>query len=468
MRKNVLLGVLAAGVLLSGCSGYYQKETGKTGPEIETVEHTEAASQGPAHAETGAAIDPLELPEEETPALSPEIIIASDIHYLAKELTDFGSGFEAYVENGDGKMTTYVWEITDAFLDEVIDRSPQALILSGDLSLEGELLSHEALADQLRRVEDAGIPVVVITAKHDHNNYNAAVYRGSQTEPAEPTSPRQFADIYGNYGYLEAVSRDPASLSYVYELENGTWLLMLDSCQYEENSKVGGMIRRDTYSWMETVLEQAWEEEHPVIAVAHHNLLDQSRIYEEDCTIEHGEELEEMLWEWGVSLFLSGHLHVQHYRTSPDYGIDEIVTGSVSVSPFLYGVLTMTDAATYDYETRQLDVSEWASRHHNPDLNLQDFSTYADGVLQQIFYRKALDSLKDEAVTEEEKIHMAEVYAILNVYAVAGRAVEIRDMAEAMPGYEQWQSINRTNIRSMYLNEILEDAVVNYNVLSRP
>ena len=84
-------------------------------------------------------------------------MIASDIHYLAKELTDFGSAFQEMAETEDGKMVSYVWEITDAFLEEVIERRPQVLILAGDLTLNGERVSQEVLAQQLQRVKTQGL-----------------------------------------------------------------------------------------------------------------------------------------------------------------------------------------------------------------------------------------------------------------------------------------------------------------------
>ena len=58
-----------------------------------------------------------------------------------------------------------------------------------------------------------------------------------------------------------------------------------------------------------------------LLPVAHHNLLDESKIYVEDCTIEHSEELVDRLEEEDIPLFLSGHLHVQHYmRDEEDRG----------------------------------------------------------------------------------------------------------------------------------------------------
>jgi len=472
MKKRMIPVFLAGLMMLGGCSAYHRKEVpSSSGLEIERVETLPTEAEGPTLSQQEqweTTVPALELEQGTESHNNPEIVIASDIHYLAKELTDFGPAFEHMVETGDGKVTTYVWEITDAFIDEVIQRRPQALILSGDLTLEGERVSHEALAQKLRQVENAGIPVFVIPGNHDINNAKAASFRGGETIPAVTTTPEAFAEIYEEFGYGEAVNRDPESLSYVAELKDGTWLLMLDSCQYENGAMVGGMIRTETYQWMDQVLDDAWFEDRQVIAVAHHNLLDESRIYEKDCTIEHAEELGEKLNGWEIGLFLSGHLHVQHYKYSENYDVDEIVTGSLSTSPCLYGVLKYFGPHEFDYHTESVDVTAWAEGRGNPDFNLQEFSTYADGFLQQVFYNQAREGLSKHALSVRERNDMAELYALLNVYSVAGRAWEIKEETMKRPAYELWQEYNRTDILSMYLEEILEDAVCNYNVRHKP
>ena len=469
MKRYGVWFLLVAAAVLGGCSAYHRQDAqSAAGPEIEIVETETAGQPGPVSPDAGAATVPaLEMPETEA-SDNPEILIASDIHYLAKELTDFGQAFQNVSDQGDGKLVSYVWEITDAFLNEVIRRRPQALILLGDLSLEGERSSHEALAQKLRNVENAGIEVAVLPGNHDINNVKAAGYKGGESVPAERTTPEDFASIYGAFGYEEAISRDPASLSYLYELPDGTWLLMLDSCQYEGGALIGGMIRTETYEWIEEVLDLAWYEDRQVIAAAHHNLLDESRIYEENCTIEHSEELQRRLSDWGVSLFLSGHLHVQHYKRAEAYEIDEIVTGSLIMSPCQYGVLEYQGPGAFDYHTERTDVSAWAETESNPDVNLQDFASYADEFLQSIFYRQAMEALQQEELSEKERADMAELYAIANVYAVAGRAVDLRQEVMEAPAYDLWQNFARTSIQAMYLNEIIEDAVCNYNVLQRP
>lgn len=86
--------------------------------------------------------------------------MATDIHYLARSLTDGGSSFQYMVEHGDGKVVTYIEQIVDAFLEEVSAQKPDMLILSGDLTLDGEKKSHEELAGKLYSVQNAGIPVL--------------------------------------------------------------------------------------------------------------------------------------------------------------------------------------------------------------------------------------------------------------------------------------------------------------------
>ena len=471
MQKRSILIFLVGLMFLQGCSIYHGDSTQPAlGPQVEEVHTLPTQGQGPTLSERDQfeeTISPLELEDEATGQMNPEIVIATDIHYLAKELTDFGPAFEEMVQSGDGKAITYVWEITDAFLEEVIARKPQALILSGDLTLEGEQLSHEALAKKLKRVEDSGISVFVIPGNHDINNPWAAAYKGTEAIPAARTSPEKFVSIYGDFGYDEALSRDPASLSYLAELDDGTWLLMLDSCQYKTESLVGGMIQQETYSWIEKVLDDAWYEKRQVIPVAHHNLLDESRVYEENCTIEHSEELGKMLGGWDIRLFLSGHLHVQHYRSSDEWQVSEIVTGSLSMSPCTYGVLKYFGPEEFYYHTERVDVSAWASKKGNPDINLQNFESYADEFLQSIFYKQAEANLEKYSLSANEKQRMAEVYALLNVYAVEGRAWQIRDEMMKTPAYEIWQRYDRTDILCMYMNEIIEDAVCDYNVFSR-
>lgn len=48
------------------------------------------------------------------------IYVASDLHYIAPELTDNGTYFMNMVRNADGKAMQYSEEITDSFVEQVL------------------------------------------------------------------------------------------------------------------------------------------------------------------------------------------------------------------------------------------------------------------------------------------------------------------------------------------------------------
>lgn len=475
-KRRFLAAMMAAALLsaFSGCS----RETGIEPSEQETVPTTERETESPvissfpAEEETKTQGAEEETGEEETSAeKEPErrvienIIIGTDIHYLDPSLTDGGFRFQEMVEYGDGKVVTYISEITEAFLDEVISLRPNALILSGDLTLDGEKASHEGLASQLYRVEEAGVPVLVIPGNHDINNHQAARYEGNQRLPAEFTTPEEFREIYRDFGYDEAISEDGRSLSYVYQLDENTRMLMLDTCQYRPAGKVGGAILSDTYDWIERQLEQAWYDGVDVIPVAHHNLLDESEIYVDNCTIEHGEQLVELLELWDVPVFLSGHLHVQHTKRSADNkGVWEMVTSSLATPVCQYGVLEYRGSGSFDYRTWSLDVEGWAEEHGVTEKDLLEFNQFKEPFLRKVFYNQsmaALDQIRE--LDEEQKKQMSSLYAEMNYYYYQGTAYQIREQVKEDPAYALWLEEGAASVLGDYVVYIMEDAKRDYN-----
>lgn len=423
----------------------------------ETVESSEVESKGQGGPGTS------EEEPEETPELS--IMVGTDIHYLSGELTDGGNHFQYMVEHGDGKVVTYIEQITDAFIEEVIRREPDVLILSGDLTLDGEKKSHEELASKLYAIEDAGIPVLVIPGNHDINNHHAAKFQGDDRLPAEFTTPEEFREIYRHFGYDEAISEDRTSLSYMYELDDGTRFLMLDSCQYERKALVGGAILSETYDWIEEVLEYAWDEGADVIPVAHHNLLDQSEIYVDDCTIEHSEQLIRLLEDWDVPLFLSGHLHVQHTKQHDDgRGIWEMVTSSLATPACQFGVLSYWHGGSFSYKTEELDVEAWAKRHDRKETDLLEFNTFKEPFLRRVFYNQSYDALsKIDTLSEDQRLRMSNLYSDLNYHYYQGTAYKIKDAVLQNPDYQLWMGDGYATILADYVQYIINDAEKDYN-----
>ena len=189
--------------------------------EIETAETEETQ-------ESHEAAEDEESGEEETEDhfVEKKIVVATDMHYFAEKLA--GNRCDSFVgmaRGGDGRVLEYGWEVMDAFLDDMKKEDPDLLILSGDLTLDGEKASHEELAELLEGLSEAGIEVAVIPGNHDINNPDARRYTADGAEKVESITADEFRDIYADFGYVAADSRDPASLSYLYKIDSANWVL---------------------------------------------------------------------------------------------------------------------------------------------------------------------------------------------------------------------------------------------------
>lgn len=276
------------------------------------------------------------------------VAVATDLHYVAPELTDGGAYFTRIVENGDGKAMAYCEEITDAFVEHIAGQSPDALLLSGDLTFNGARASHEALAKKLKTIEETGVPVLVIPGNHDLNSAMAASFRDDTYTLVESVDAESFAEIYASFGYDEALSRDDASLSYTYALAPGLWALMLDV----NTADSPGALTDDTFQWARRQLTAAREAGVRVLAVSHQNLLSHNSLFSVGYVIKNGDRLIRLYEQYGVLCNVSGHMHIQHIAES-GAGLPEIVTSSLITAPFRYGVLEL-DGAALEYGTEQL------------------------------------------------------------------------------------------------------------------
>jgi Predicted phosphohydrolases len=334
------------------------------------------------------------------------VMVASDLHYIAPALTDHGPFFTELTENADGKLMRCIEEITDAFLSEAEEEHPDALLLTGDLSFNGALLSHSALAEKLRRLEGKGVPVLVLPGNHDLDNPSAAAYSGDGYSLVKSASPEEFRRIYRDFGYDGAVSGDTDSLSYVWPLNETTRILMLD---FNTGHHPCG-LSDTTLSWIRGQLEDAKEAGLSILAAGHQNLFQQT-IFRGGYVIDRAEELAALFREYGVPLYLSGHLHCQHRMTVE--GLTEIAGSALSVTPCQYGVLT-EEGGKLRYEARVTDVAAWAKRQGLTEPRLTDFDAWAADFFDRRTQRQAAEILSLFSFTGEEIAQMADYMAALN------------------------------------------------------
>ncbi len=430
------------------------------------------------------------------------IAAATDLHYIAPELTDHGSYFQQVIRNADGKAMEYCEELTEAFVQQVISQSPDLLILSGDLTFNGARASHEALAAKLEQIEEAGIPVLVIPGNHDLENFMAASFHGDSYTLVDSVTEEEFAEIYGKFGYQEAIARDDASLSYVAEAGGGLWILMLDV----NTVRSPGTLTDDTLAWAEQQLQNARRRGVRVLAVSHQNILEHNHLFPFGFVMGNHKKLLELYEKYHVICNLSGHMHVQHIMES-EKGFPEIAASCLAEWPNQYGILTLGSVPEEDragvceseencvdvygpetgiceseknrtdvygseengtgiceseencadvcepaeYHTVFVDVS--AANQESSDPDLRNFPAYAHAFLWDTAYRQAGTEMGDDARGKELKRFFADV----NTAYIAG-CMDEADWNEEF--YQAWKK--DAAFLYAYLQSIADDGFRNY------
>jgi 3',5'-cyclic AMP phosphodiesterase CpdA len=374
-----------------------------------------------------------------------DIFVATDIHYLAGELNDKGEAFQKYISSGDGKMLPYIEDVTDAFLDEAAQKQPELLIISGDLTNNGERESHKAMAEKLNELErNSGTRVFVIPGNHDIANPWARGFQGAEQYVADTVGPDEFSKLYKNAGYDEAISRDKASLSYLAAATEDLWLLMLDTSIYDFNELVGapttnGRITSDTFDWIRQCSEMAKEKQARILTVMHHNLFRHNELLYSGFTLDNAEEALKVFEECGLRLVLSGHIHMQDIKSNQsDNPVYEMVTSSLAVHPVQYGVLSFHSPGDFEYMTSRVDVEGWAQQL-GKEGELRNFSEYARTFFDKASREKATEALTEAGIYTDTEIQlMSDTMSILNRNYFAGTSSSVQDEVMKSEGYKLW------------------------------
>lgn len=389
------------------------------------------------------------------------LFVATDLHYLNPDLHDNGQAFQDYIENGDSKLLNYSDPLAESFLKDVIQAKPDVVILSGDLTNNGEKKSHLELANKLKQIEDAGTRVYVIPGNHDILNPWARSFKTDGQYFTDYITPKEFTSIYENFGYDEAISRDRDSLSYIAQISDDLWLLMLDTSKYDNNvimkiPQTDGEVSKETLEWIETNSQLAKDNKANIITVMHHNLVDHSDLASSGFTLNNAEEVLGVLVKSNISLVLSGHIHIQDIQS--EQNVYDIATSAFTVYPHQYGVLHYSPTeASVEYQTKQVDVEKWSAEAGINSQDLLHFNSYARDFFYTDSYRKAYKALDAQGYTEAEKTEMAKTMAELNLLYFSGNASEIGDSIKNSDGVVQWKKANSQFLKSYVLSMLNSD-----------
>lgn len=378
---------------------------------------------------------------------SAKIIVATDTHYLSSRLNDGGEAFTAMLHNSDGKLVQYCDEIFSAFSDDVIAEKPDVVILSGDLTFNGEKASHEDFVKKLDYIQSNGVQVLTIPGNHDINR-TAVKYEGDKFNRTESIYPNDYKDMYFDYGMAQAESVDEHSFSYLYKVNKDLYVLMLDTNAFGAN-----FLQDSSYEWVKQQLEYVKKKHAQVISVTHQNLFAHNDQLSFGYQLYDADELLALLNEYKVKCHLSGHIHLQHYMEN---GVTEIVSSSMLVAPCKYGVIDFD--GNINYESRKISVSEWAKRNEIDNEELLNFEYFSVNFFKSSGSSRTMAQLKDAKISNEDKALLADTFAEVNYSYFAGTKCDTDSIDD---GIKMWMSQNE--FIKKYMETMIEEAKYDYN-----
>lgn len=357
------------------------------------------------------------------------IVVTTDIHYLAPSLHDQEGAFQRFASGRDGKDLLHIESLLDTLDRELLAARPGLLIVTGDLTSNGEKASHEALAARFRALEKAGIQVLVLPGNHDVLNPWARAFKGEDQRVTDFVGPEDFLRIYRDFGPAEALSRDAASLSYIASPRRGLSILMLDSNLYRGNAERGapatnGRLGPSTLEWIRREGAKARARGDVLAAALHHSLIDHSSVIARGFTLDNATQVLGLFKELGIGLALTGHVHIQDAVQDEASGLCDIATNALSVWPHQYGILTLGPDRVLRYRTRVLDVEAWARAAGKKDPYLLGYAKESEAAFRRASADMSSSILGQDRAGSREAQLASEALASLNLRYFAGRQEE--------------------------------------------
>lgn len=356
---------------------------------------------------------PVALADTQDTAQTLTFGVLSDAHYFPTVYN--GTRAQDYQKqiSGDLRLMGEGEALTTAAVDQMLEQGnlPSVLLVTGDLSSEGEKASHEGFAAQMERLQDAGVTVLVVPGNHDLYNSSAMTFESDEQIKDNGsgdlwTTEADFREIYASMGYdadatiaasngtiagidyyapnlgEDGIADCQGGLSYLAVTNSGYAFLMVDTeiytADFNGQGKAWGtgkgMISDDLLDWILAELDKCQQAGLTVIAGMHHPLLahnttDETTFITDRAQIQRGDDgyttdvngsLVKTLADAGLRWVFTGHMHendIASYTTAAGNTLYDMETGSLVAYPAPYRTVEATRTTKGDRVEETLSVS---------------------------------------------------------------------------------------------------------------
>ena len=391
-----------------------------------------------------------------TTADNTKIWVLSDPHFIHPDLYDDGSAFQRMQETSAGKELLHQTNSWQSLLSQAKQEQPDYLIVTGDLTFNGEYDSAEALSHYFAELEALGIQVFVIPGNHDIHDGWARKFEADQQIVTKQISPHDFRKLFAT-SYDAALAKDENSLSYIVQGTNDVRFFFLDTNLYPfETSRrqpaTGGAIKDESLRWLETQLEDAEKAQQTPLIFMHHNLFKHNEYVYKGYVLNNAEDVQRLFAHYQIPLVFSGHIHAQDILQEDN--IIEVTTGSFAIAPQSIGELQL-EKNHWRYTRQELDT-----KNQPTPKGFSSYQDYLKDFLLQDGKRFAYGQMIEQGIYDSDQLDaVAEVVGEAHVRYFTGNDylsnTEIQQL-EQSPGYQLLEQMEIGSLLN-YLTSIQQD-----------
>jgi len=323
--------------------------------------------------------------DDESPAATVrkdlKVVVFTDPHVMAPALlVSEGEAWTSFLD-ADHKLVAYSRVLFDEMLNKIkTEIQPDMVLITGDLTKDGEALSHHYVKEKLDELKRAGIPALVVTGNHDWGTRNARYYDGATSTPAETMTMSELATLYADYGFGSA-DREETTLTYACEPIPGLVVIGIDSGR-------DGQLSSTTLQWVCDHAKAACNNGKQVLAMMHHPLTPHytgGEFYMGNVSVQDYATVRNALADAGVRIIFTGHIHtsdiIKDYNGDLSKPIYDVNTGSLVSYPNDYRVITLpSDLSSVDITTYR--ITEITPGDGFADMSKKKFLTASERIVQ--------------------------------------------------------------------------------------
>ena len=329
----------------------------------------------------------------------------SDIHYISRRMV---------CDQNDTETLIHIATAEQALFQAA--EESETIIISGDLTDDGDRYSHEDLVEILRRLKAMGKKIYVIFATHDFHHHRAFVRMHGDTQAqfkekpwelpffnpenvrykdfvkpeyshlteeectpklVESCTPEEIWEMYREFGRDQAISSDDGSFSYCVDLDENTRCLMLNDIFRNEEGLYdkSATFTPSCFRWIKTEIDKAKEEGKFIFVCSHHPFMPSVPLHRLGTTNRNlrSPAAGHMLADMGINLAFTGHTHINcmnFLESEKGNLLCNLMTASVRFYPPTYRKIDLDGNGkilsyeTVDVKKADIDINEETLREY--------------------------------------------------------------------------------------------------------